>query len=359
MSKKDENILEQHPEVKNNAQDYFFYEKQPVIEEVVNRGDSREKETQAYEITDDDMEKLAKFALNCVDKDLLEDNRVAAVNSAVSMAIGSMDEGKWQSKVSASTSTLLADMVDKLLTPSEEKKVEEKEDQNMEFTNKNGQTPDEMSKMAAEAAPVAPPKKGVVVKLKPSGRAQQQSSGQTNKAVSQMSGRQRATVKKMLSKGDTVILSSILGQLDKVAGSIQDAGMEALAAKLDAVANTLEKESFFSPGTGPSDQPGEENRPSNPDDTDIQKNFPWLIQLIEEWHKAGAGWEPNPTAKKIQKEFLLNPANRDMFKNLWNPQDYERATRLVNSILDTKNYYEELMKLIESHKDAPMGKAEA
>lgn len=347
MANKNENSLDQHPEVTNNAQDYFFYEKQPVIEEVVNRGDSREKEPKAYDITDKDMQALAKFALQNVDKDLLEDNRVAAVNSAVSMAVGTMDEGKWQSKVSDKTSTLLAGLVDKLLKPSEEKKIEDSKNQNSDHTNTNGQVPEEVSKTAAAAPAPEPPKKGVIVKLKPSGRAQPQSGGQTNRALSQMSGKQRSTVKKMLNKGDTVLLSSVVTRLDKVASSIQEAGMIELARSLDSVSNTLEKESFgvdLKPATKGKDIPG----------SDLQKSYPWLADIINDWSKAGPAWEPNPIAKKIQQEFLLNPANRDLFKDLWKREDHEKAVRLLNSILDTKIYYEELMKILDSYKDAPL-----
>lgn len=346
MAAKKTNILEKHPEVDNNAQDYFFYEKEPVIEEVVNRGDSREKEPKAYDITDKDMDGLAKFALSCLDKNLLEDNRVAAIDSAISLAIGSMDEGRWQGKVSGTTSGLIAELVDKKLTSKEEGKVMDKEGQNAQYSNSVGQGSEETAKKASEeveaaaAAKAAPPKKGVVVKLK-GGRPQEQTTGQTNKAISKMPSKDRAGMKKLIQKGNTVILSSLTERLDKVASAVQIAGMEGLATQLDTVANTLEKEA------GPMEGQQEVA-------TDMQEQLPWLVEALQGFREQGPAWNPNELATKIQKDFLKNPQYAGAFKNLWKISDHDRALRLVSSILDTNNYYNELMGLIESYKDAPL-----
>lgn len=222
-------ILDEHPEVKDNAADYFTFEKTPIIEETVNRGDVRQMGPKAYDITDDDIKDLAKFAIDAnVDKNLLEANRTAAIESAVSMAIGSYDNGRWQGRVNSKTSDLIIGEAEKRLKSKQEKKIMKEEGANSELNNTNGQS----SKEAGD--------KGVVVKLK-GGKPRTQTQGQTNKALNKMPTRDRASIRKLINKGDTVVLSSIIGRLDKVASEVQNKGLNKMALALDVVANTLEK----------------------------------------------------------------------------------------------------------------------
>lgn len=226
---KDKNVLEDHPEVTNNARSYFTYETTPVIEKSVNRGDVRQVGAKAYDITTDDIIDLAKFAVSeYLDKGMLEDNRKAAVDSAVAMSIGSYDNGKWQSKINSSTEDIIIAEANKMIDDKVEKRVMA-QDPHLNENNTNGQT---VEKSAAS--------KGVVVKLK-SGRPLKQSPGQVSKALNKMPTRDRAGVRKLIQKGDTVVLSTIIDRLDKVASNVQDMGHVKMAQALDTVANTLEK----------------------------------------------------------------------------------------------------------------------
>lgn len=340
-------VLKEHEEVKNDAKDYFFYEKEPVIEEVVNRGDAREVTPKAYEITDKDMESLAKHAMRYLEKDLLEDDRTAAINSAVSMAIGTMDEGAWEGKVNASTSNLLVGMVDKKLNAAAEKKVRDQKDQNSAGMGTKEASENEEPVEAGESEKVKPakPSKGVVVKLRGKTSPQVQTPSQTTKSLNKMPSRDRVNVKKLINRGDTVVLSSVVSNLDSIASFLEEGSNIELAKSLDMVANTLEKDAYQVEDLLKEKRQGE---------SEIAKKFPWVAEALKEFEKEGASWNPTPFVSNLKENFFGNPEVQKAVTDLWEKEDRDRVGRLVNSILDTKKYYEDLMGILSKYKDMPL-----
>jgi hypothetical protein len=355
MAKKDKGVLQDHPEVKDNAADMFFYEKQPVIEEAVNRGDSRQPGVNPYDITDDDLEALAKFAVKQIDKNLLMSSEQEAINDAVSMAIGSMDDGRWQGRVSSKTSDLIVGLVDKKLTASVAEKAVGTLGQNNDCTNDNGQKEKEAESMERHAGEKAEkpqkkePKKAPM-KIDPStGQAKKVTPGNVVKEISGKKPAERATLRKMIQKGEsTVILSSLVARLDKVAASIEKAGQAKLAEQLDMVSNTLEanlgKESFLVD----TDSLNSVER----SDSFLAGKFPWVIEVLKQ--SKVPGWEPQPFMARLQKEFIENPEVKEMYKGMGpeSKQDFDRLLRLVNTILDNNKYITEVLGLVEKYQDA-------
>lgn len=241
--------LAEHPEVQNQTADLFYYQKTPVIEEVVNRGDARSYTPKAYEITPEDMEKLVNSAVKDVDRFLLKEERDWALADALSKAIGSMDDGKWQGKVSSSTSKILLEMLDKALTKEMEKKSLDKGDQNetlMEMARaagKESKTASENEPSSTEAAEKDAAKKLKVLtpqglKTSPGGQA----TSVVPKSLAPAFRRVQRTSPEVVVV--PVSTKAVTASLDRLANTLQSKGMDPLAAQLDIIANTFDKEAF-------------------------------------------------------------------------------------------------------------------
>lgn len=346
MAGNKKSLLESHPEATNSGEEFFNFEKNPIVEETVNRGDKRQYTPTAYEITDKDLEDLAKEALQYIEVDLLEDNRPAAISSAVSMAVGSMGEGRWQGKVSANTLRLIDELVDKKLTGKEEEDIHKRVDQNKLYTNKSVET-DVTPKQAS---------KGVVVKLD-KGRPQKQSPGAANKTLSKMPSRDRGAVKKMLQKGDTVVLSSLINRMDKLAGAIQVSDLK-LAEQMDSITNTVEK------GAVSLEELSEYKKENS---SFIEKKFPWLAAALN-------GRDPAVSStfdflRRVQDEFLANHDVQRAVQSLGgltkendpsgvglqgSPRyTFEEVSHKIKEVLSAESRMKEALKALSEFKDMP------
>ena len=226
MSK--ENPLLNHPAAGNTTADIFTYQKTPVIEESVNRNDPQIPLLVAGDITAEDIDFLSNEALRNIDKHSLEFDRDSAVAEAVSMAISSADEGKWQSKVDSSTADIIVDEVNKKLTKKIESKIVNSEDQNDRVMNLQHL----YGKKAADGVSV----------LTQSGALQKASPSAVNTTIQKQPSRARTQIRKMVSKGTpVVILSSLIKRLDGVADQLQSKNAMDHAAGIDSVTNTLEE----------------------------------------------------------------------------------------------------------------------
>lgn len=116
--KREDSLLETHPEVTNNARGYFRHENGKVIvEDRVGRGDQDPwkagQPMNQGDLTDDDLKGLAIYAIDLVDPILKKYDERVAIEDAVYRAIGEKDGGKYAGKVNATTSCLIADYVEK------------------------------------------------------------------------------------------------------------------------------------------------------------------------------------------------------------------------------------------------------
>lgn len=239
MAEKSKSVLQKHPEVRNNAADYFTYEKTPIIEESVNRGDSRASQVTQYDITDEDVKKIAKVAVNLINKDLLESDRTAAIDSAVAEAIHTLDDSKWQSKVNTSTFIIIAEQTDKLLTAAKEDKIMSKSTQNekvqdMAFTHTSEKTAATVTKGPNNSV-IKLEGKNKATQISESGKSSRMPAGKVRDLVMNMSPAQR----RKLQQGEKDA-SEVLADLDRIASALQEAGNEALASEIDKVSNTIE-----------------------------------------------------------------------------------------------------------------------
>lgn len=241
MAEKSKSVLQKHPEVRNNAADYFTYEKTPIIEESVNRGDARTESVNQYDITDEDIKKIAKVAVNLVNKDLLESDRTAAIDSAVAEAIHTVDASQWQHKVNTSTFILIADQTEKLLTAAKEEKIMSKTTQNEKVQDMSSNIP--AGKTAAATVTNGPDNsvirldgKNKAVSISESGKSSRLPAGKVRDLVMGMSPAQR----RQINKGEKDA-SEVLAELDRIASELQGAGNETLASEIDKVSNTIDR----------------------------------------------------------------------------------------------------------------------
>lgn len=257
MAEKSKSIVQKHPEVNYSAVDYFHDGRNRVIEESVNRGDARRTSPRQYDITDEDIKKLAKAAIALVDKRLLDDDRSAAVADAVHSAIYTMDDGTWQGKVSASTFDILCEQADKLLTSAKEDKIQGRKDQNERVLKIKSPAEEVQGKEASskkkteEPEEESAPKTKALVddkvivfdgpnkarELKPSGRSVNLSGHKTRDVLQNMS---RKVKNQLLKKASSEQSIEILAQLEDIAGKLQDTGNVKLASMIDMVSNTIE-----------------------------------------------------------------------------------------------------------------------
>jgi hypothetical protein len=239
MAEKSKSVLQKHPEVRNNAADYFTFEKTPIIEESVNRGDARISPVTQYDITDEDIKKIAKVAVNLVNKDLLESDRTAAIDSAVAEAIHTVDASQWQHKVNTSTFILIADQTEKLLTAAKEDKIMSKTTQNEKVQDMSTNTPSEKTAATVTKGPdnsvIRMDGKNKAVSISESGKASRLPAGKVRDLVMGMSPAQRRKIQ----QGEKEA-SEVLAELDRIASALQGVGSESLASEIDKVSNTIE-----------------------------------------------------------------------------------------------------------------------
>jgi len=230
--KKDFNDLS---EVRNNVRDLFNYEKTPVIEDHVDRGDKSPASYRVFQgdITLNDVLKLAKFAVDkYVDNVLVKDNLDKAVNEAVTLSIGAFEDGKWQSKINHEMFDLICSKAKEMLTAKKVKDIMKDKPEN-----------NDLMKSASENTEVVESsEKGTITQLGVGGRTNDLPKGQVMKTLKEKAPQGAyGKLKKMITKGTpVVILASVIDSLDKAATQLEASGNLALASELDRVANTLE-----------------------------------------------------------------------------------------------------------------------
>lgn len=224
MSKK-ENKLKTLPEVTEDARDRFYYDKTPVIEKVVNRGDARTKFTPvAGDLTDKDIQDLARHAITIIDKTTYLEDPEAALKEAASLSVGSYSSGKWQDKLQPATMDLLVRNIEEMLTDKDVARIKAKDTQS---TNKVDMTKKEAAQSVVEFTPT-----GRMKKVTPTG---------VSKALKEKPTPAKRGIRKMIGKGTPVIvLAQLIDNLDKVASQIEGMGNVDLATEVDKVANALE-----------------------------------------------------------------------------------------------------------------------
>ena len=267
MAKRNEDILHDHPEFLEKARALFTYDKTPVIQETVPRGDVQQPTMNPGEITSDDVNGLAEYAVKAVDPRIQESDRAAAVEDAVLRAINEKDGGRFSGRVSAVTAKLISTRVEELLkkAPAKSENLNEKM---MAMAQKGGKE---------ESSPADPAQTSVYdearIEDKPSDnkgpKAMGKEAGKVDDVVkalgTKLTKNQANSVKTKASQEGSISkktieqnleavapkaapaapkkskkASEILALLDKVASQVEEAGLKHLAAQIDVVSNTLE-----------------------------------------------------------------------------------------------------------------------
>ena len=111
---KAKDLLKEHPEILFNARDLFHNKNgQTVVEAMVPRGDlsiedSVTPRTQ-YEVSNSDLHAISKHAKSILDPVMKEYDERVAMEDALTVAIATLDDGKYANKINASTYNLLMD----------------------------------------------------------------------------------------------------------------------------------------------------------------------------------------------------------------------------------------------------------
>lgn len=111
---KAKSLLNNHPEILFSARDLFHNENgKTVIEAMVPRGDLSTEDSimprTQYDLSDEDFKSLTAHAKKIVDPVMKEYDERVAMEDALTMAIATLDDGKYASKVNANTYSLLMD----------------------------------------------------------------------------------------------------------------------------------------------------------------------------------------------------------------------------------------------------------
>jgi hypothetical protein len=109
---KAKNLLKNHPEILFSARDLFHNKSgETVIEAKVPRGDISIEDSimprTQYDINNEDLQAISKHAKKIVDAAMREYDERVAMEDALTIAIATLDDGKYASKINASTYTLL------------------------------------------------------------------------------------------------------------------------------------------------------------------------------------------------------------------------------------------------------------
>jgi len=131
--KKVEGLMDKHPQVLNNARHLFRNENgTTVVQERVPRGDLPQEDVisprNEFDLTDDDLQGIADSAKKSVDPILAKYDEDVALEDALSKTIWSKDSGKYQGRLSASTQSLILDVMKGGAKPKKDsgKKTEKK-----------------------------------------------------------------------------------------------------------------------------------------------------------------------------------------------------------------------------------------
>jgi hypothetical protein len=271
MAKK-EDILDQHPEFLEKARSLFNYDKTPVVQESVPRGDATQPTLNPNEVTNEDLEALAKYAAGIVDPRIQAADRGAAIDDAVLRAIDEKDDGRYSHRISATTSMLIRNKVDDLLKknagdpgnlndkmheaakagqaaeipenkPVESTTYEEPRIQDPQSEN-NGPKP--YSKEAGKKDTLAPlvgtkptqtAKKNLKTEVSQMSTTEKKNLGAVLQAVAPKAPAAKKPAGKKSGKS-----AALVAALDKLAGELQAKGLVRLASELDTVSNTLEQQ---------------------------------------------------------------------------------------------------------------------
>ena len=108
------NLLKDHPEILFNARDLFHNKNgQTVIEAMVPRGDISVEDSVTprtqYDVTNDDLQAISKYAKKIMDPVIKEYDVKVATEDALTRAIATLDDGKFDHKINANTYNLLMD----------------------------------------------------------------------------------------------------------------------------------------------------------------------------------------------------------------------------------------------------------
>lgn len=111
-------LLLKHPEILNNARHYFNHENgKTIIEECVPRGDLKQEDQimprNQGDLKDEDLRDLAKYANSIIDDVISSYDSDVAKEDALTKAIWSLGNGKYQGRVNASTYSLILEEMSK------------------------------------------------------------------------------------------------------------------------------------------------------------------------------------------------------------------------------------------------------
>jgi hypothetical protein len=140
---KAKNLLLKHPELINNAKNLFRNENgTTIVEEAVVRGDKGPSDIRTqYDVSAEDINKIAKEAKSNLDETLLKYDPVVAREDALNKTIWSKDEGKFAAKINASTFALILDAMGEGSTSK--KASEDKAEEAAPEVNEEGRTDDQ------------------------------------------------------------------------------------------------------------------------------------------------------------------------------------------------------------------------
>lgn len=126
---KDINLLQKHPQVENNAYDYFNHENgKTIIEDRVPRGDqdpwTAGQPINQGALTNEDLQGLAVYAMDLLDPLIARYDEETAREDALRHAINEKDGGKYAGKLSANTFKLLTNHMEKQSSAKKSKKID-------------------------------------------------------------------------------------------------------------------------------------------------------------------------------------------------------------------------------------------
>jgi hypothetical protein len=106
------NLLKKHPQITNNARGLFRNENgKTIVEEIVYRGDPKTCDIimprNQNDLTEEDLRSLSLHASSIINKNIEKYDPILAAEDALTMSIGSKDNGKYGGKIDASTFQLI------------------------------------------------------------------------------------------------------------------------------------------------------------------------------------------------------------------------------------------------------------
>jgi hypothetical protein len=263
-------LLKKHPDLTGGAAHLFTFDKNPVIQETVPHGDATQPGLNPNEITGKDLLDIAGYAIGILEPRIMAVNPAQAYEDAAQRAIVERNDGMYAGRLGSK-------MVDLVLQAMEQQKpkLEKAPDMNtkvMDFA-KNGLKAEGVGELVAapqslyiepilhEAAvsskgaveiKTAAKKKGLLGLSDLAQHARKDNSLQkitqearslSNANSGRVSEVIKAVQKGMKGKGGKKEASAdLVAQLDRIASQLESTGLSALAARVDTVSNSLDKE---------------------------------------------------------------------------------------------------------------------